>query len=78
MLLEADLPDDVDALRALVLEQAHELDLLKVFRAENERLQVGLIMIDLNGFKTSERYLRSSGRGSAAHYRQQSTDSGFG
>jgi transposase len=39
MLLEADLPDDVDALRALVLEQAHELDLLKVFRAENERLQ---------------------------------------
>jgi len=39
MLLEADLPDDVDALRALVLEQAHELDILKVFRAENERLQ---------------------------------------
>lgn len=39
MLLEADLPDDVNALRALVLEQAHELDLLKVFRAENERLQ---------------------------------------
>lgn len=39
MLLEADLPEDVDALRALVLEQAHELDLLKVFRAENERLQ---------------------------------------
>ena len=39
MLLEADLPDDVDALRALVLEQAHELDVLKVFRAENERLQ---------------------------------------
>ena len=39
MLLEADLPDDVDGLRALVLEQAHELDLLKVFQAENERLQ---------------------------------------
>ena len=39
MLLEADLPDDVDALRALVLEQARELDVLKVFRAENERLQ---------------------------------------
>jgi transposase len=39
MLMEADLPDDVDALRALVLEQAHELDLLKVFRTENERLQ---------------------------------------
>ena len=39
MLMEADLPDDVDALRALVLEQAHELDLLKVFRAENERLR---------------------------------------
>jgi hypothetical protein len=39
MLLEADLPDDVDALRPLVLEQAHELDLLKVFPAESERLQ---------------------------------------
>ena len=39
MLLEADLPDDVDGLRALVLEQAHELDILKAFRAENERLQ---------------------------------------
>lgn len=39
MLMEADLPDDVDALRALVLEQAHELNILKVFRAENERLQ---------------------------------------
>ena len=39
MLMEADLPDDVEALRALVLEQARELDALKVFRAEVERLK---------------------------------------
>ena len=39
MLMEADLPDDVAALRALVLEQARELDVLKVFRAEVERLK---------------------------------------
>ena len=39
MLMEADLPDDVEALRALVLEQARELDALKVFKAEVERLQ---------------------------------------
>lgn len=39
MLMEADLPDDVDALRAMVLDQARELDMLKVFRAEVERLR---------------------------------------
>lgn len=39
MLMEADLPEDVEALRALVLEQARELDILKVFRAEVERLK---------------------------------------
>ena len=39
MLMEADLPDDVEALRALVLEQARELDALKVFQAEVERLK---------------------------------------
>ena len=39
MLMEADLPDDVEALRALVLEQARGLDILKVFRAEVERLK---------------------------------------
>ena len=39
MLMEADLPDDVDALRALVLEQARALDTLKVFQAEVERLR---------------------------------------
>ncbi|HEY6869116.1 MAG TPA: IS66 family transposase [Novosphingobium sp.] len=39
MLMEADLPDDVQALRALVLEQARELDALKVFQAEIERLK---------------------------------------
>ena len=39
MLMDADLPDDVEALRALVLEQARELDTLKVFRAEVERLK---------------------------------------
>ena len=39
MLMEADLPDDVQALRALVLEQAREIDALKVFKAEIERLK---------------------------------------
>ena len=39
MLTAADLPDDVDALRTLVLEQAHALDTLKVFQAEVERLR---------------------------------------
>jgi len=39
MLMAADLPDDVDALRALVLEQARALDTLKVFQAEVERLR---------------------------------------
>ena len=37
--MEADLPDDVEALRALVLEQARELNALKVFKAEVERLK---------------------------------------
>jgi hypothetical protein len=31
--MAADLPDDVEALRALVLDQARELDALKVFKA---------------------------------------------
>jgi transposase len=39
MLMEADLPDDVDALRAIVLEQARELGTLKGFQAEVERLR---------------------------------------
>jgi transposase len=39
MLMEADLPSDVEALRALVLKQSHELDVLKVFQAEVERLK---------------------------------------
>ena len=39
MLMEEDLPNDVEALRALVLEQARELDALKVFQAEVERLK---------------------------------------
>lgn len=39
MLIEADLPEDVEALRALVLEQARELDTLKTFRDEVERLR---------------------------------------
>ena len=38
MLMEADLPDDVEVLRAIVLEQTREIDTLKVFRAEVERL----------------------------------------
>jgi hypothetical protein len=37
--MEADLPDDVDTLRALVLEQAREIDILKVFQTEVERLK---------------------------------------
>jgi transposase len=39
MLMEADLPEDVEALRALVLEQARELDALKALQAEVERLK---------------------------------------
>lgn len=39
MLMEADLPDDVEALRALVLEQARELTTMKAFQAEVERLR---------------------------------------
>ncbi len=39
MFMEADLPDDIEALRALVLEQARELDALKIFQAEVERLK---------------------------------------
>jgi len=39
MLMETDLPDDVDALRALVLEQARELEALQHFKARAERLQ---------------------------------------
>ena len=43
MLMEADLPEDVDALRGLVLEQARELDTLKAAQAtadaEVERLR---------------------------------------
>ena len=39
MLMEADLPEDIEALRTLVLEQARELDALKVFQAEVERLK---------------------------------------
>jgi transposase len=38
MLMDADLPDDVEVLRAIVLEQTREIDTLKVFRAEVERL----------------------------------------
>jgi len=39
MLMEADLPDDVAALRALVLEQAREIDAMKALSAEIERLK---------------------------------------
>lgn len=39
MLMAADLPDDVEALRALILDQARELDALKVCKAEVERLK---------------------------------------
>ncbi len=39
MLMEADLPDDVETLRTLVLEQARQIDALKGAQAEVERLQ---------------------------------------
>jgi transposase len=39
MLMEADLPEDLEALRALVLEQAREIDALKAAQAEVERLK---------------------------------------
>lgn len=39
MLMEADLPDDVNALHTLVLEQAREIDTLKAVQVENERLR---------------------------------------
>jgi transposase len=39
MLMEADLPDDVDALRAIVLDQARKLDTLTAAQAEIERLR---------------------------------------
>ena len=39
MLMEADLPDDVNALHTLVLEQAREIDTLKAVHVENERLR---------------------------------------
>jgi transposase len=39
MLMEADLPEDVNALRAIVLEQAREIDTLKAAQAEVERLR---------------------------------------
>ena len=39
MLMAADLPGDVDALREIVLELSREVDTLKTFRAEVERLR---------------------------------------
>ena len=50
MLMEADLPDDVEALRALVLEQARDLDTLKVFQAEVERLRAIIEAIQRHRF----------------------------
>ena len=39
MLMEADLPEDVNALHTLVLEQAREIDTLRAVQVENERLR---------------------------------------
>ena len=50
MLMEADLPDDVDALRAIVLEQARELGTLKVFQAEVERLRAIIEVLQRHRF----------------------------
>jgi hypothetical protein len=56
MLMEADLPGDVDALRALVLKQAQELDVLKVFQAEVERLKAIIEALQRHRFgRRSER-----------------------
>lgn len=49
MLMEADLPSDVKALRALVLKQAQELDALKVFQAEVERLKAIIEALNADG-----------------------------
>lgn len=59
MLMEADLPNDVEALRALVLEQARELDVLKVFRAEVERLKAIIDALQRHRFVTPVRAARS-------------------
>lgn len=54
MLMEADLPGDVDALRAIVLEQAREIDTLKVTRdagdAEVERLKAIIAALQRHRF----------------------------
>jgi transposase len=50
MLMEADLTDDVEALRALVLEQAREIDALKVFKAEIERLKAIIAALQRHRF----------------------------
>lgn len=39
MLRKADLPGGGDALPAHVIDQVHQLDLLKVFQAKNKRLK---------------------------------------
>lgn len=50
MLIEADLPDDVEALRALILAQARELDALKGFQAEVERLKAIIAALQRHRF----------------------------
>ena len=50
MLMEADLPDDVEALRSLVLEQAREIDAMKVFHAEIERLKAIIAALQRHRF----------------------------
>ncbi|WP_459662253.1 IS66 family transposase [Novosphingobium sp. 11B] len=56
MLMEADLPSDVEALRALVLKQVRELDALKLFQAEVERLKAIIEALQRHRFgRRSER-----------------------
>ncbi|GAB7551380.1 IS66 family transposase [Novosphingobium sp. 11B] len=54
--MEADLPSDVEALRALVLKQVRELDALKLFQAEVERLKAIIEALQRHRFgRRSER-----------------------
>jgi len=50
MLAEADLPDDVDALRALVLDQSRPIDALQSAQAEVERLKAIIAALQRHRF----------------------------
>lgn len=50
MLVEADLPNDVDALRALVLDQSRQIDALRSAQAEVERLKAIIAALQRHRF----------------------------